>query len=35
MEKEQKKTKQRKSKGQMRDNKGKGHEATSDHTQTE
>ena len=32
---EQKRTQQRKSKGQIRDNKGKDHEAESEHTQTE
>ena len=35
MEEEWKRTKQRKSKGQMRDNKGRDHEAESEHTQTE
>ena len=35
MEEEQKKNKPRKSKGQMRDNKGKDHEATLDQKQTE
>ena len=35
MEEEQKSTKQRKSKGQMRNNKGRNYEAESEHTQTE
>ena len=35
MEEEQKRTKQRKGKGQMRDNRRRYHKAESEHTQTE